>query len=138
MFADFSVSASALEAQRIRLNTISSNLSNVNTTRGLNGEPYRRRDVLFEADYSFSKVFNNAGHSIPVRVRGIIEDQSPFKTLYEPGHPDADQNGYLKLPNVNIVEEMVNMISAMRAYDASISAFKTSRDMMNKALKMGS
>ena len=62
---------------------------------------------------------------------------TPFKTIYEPGHPDANQNGYLRLPNVNVVEEMVNMISAMRAYDASISAFKTSRDMMNKALKMG-
>ncbi|MBE9532130.1 MAG: flagellar basal body rod protein FlgC [Proteobacteria bacterium] len=137
MFADFSVSASGLEAQRLRLNTISSNLSNVNTTRGLNGEPYRRRDVVFEADHSFNKVLNNAGYSIPVKVKGVVEDMTPFKTIYEPGHPDANQNGYLQLPNVNVVEEMVNMISAMRAYDASISAFKTSRDMMNKALNMG-
>jgi flagellar basal-body rod protein FlgC len=137
MFIDFSVSASGMEAQRLRLNTISSNLSNANTTRGLNGEPYRRRDVVFEADYSFEKVLSNSGYSVPVRVKGVVEDQSPFKTIYKPGHPDADNNGYLRLPNVNIVEEMVNMISAMRAYDASISSFKTSRDMMNKALQMG-
>lgn len=137
MFIDFSVSASGMEAQRLRLNTISSNLANANTTRGLNGEPYRRRDVVFEADHSFKRVLNNAGYSIPVRVKGVVEDQSPFKTIYKPGHPDADNNGYLKLPNINVVEEMVNMISAMRAYDASISSFKTSRDMMNKALQMG-
>jgi flagellar basal-body rod protein FlgC len=137
MFRDFAISASGMEAQRLRLNTISSNLSNANTTRGLNGEPYRRRDVIFEADNSFEKVLSNSGFSVPVKVKGVVEDQSPFKTIYRPGHPDADTNGYLKLPNINVVEEMVNMISAMRAYDASVSSFKTSRDMMNKALQIG-
>lgn len=137
MFIDFSISASGMEAQRLRLDTISSNLSNANTTRGLNGEPYRRRDVVFEADNSFQKVLSNKGYMVPVKVIGVVEDQTPFKSIYQPGHPDADTNGYLRLPNVNVVEEMVNMISAMRAYDASIASFKTSRDMMNKALQMG-
>lgn len=138
MFGDFDVAASGMEAQRLRLNTISSNLANVNTTRGADGGPYRRKDVIFEAATSFQSVLNGTSTaSTPVKVQGIVEDQRPFKVVYEPGHPDADQNGYLKLPNVSVVEEMVNMISAMRAYEANVNAFRTSKDMMSSALEIG-
>jgi flagellar basal-body rod protein FlgC len=137
MFEHFGVNASGMEAQKLRLNTISSNLANVNTTRSPEGGPYRRRDVVFEAAPSFDSVMNNVSAAIPVRVQGVIEDQRPFNTVYEPGHPDADKNGYLQLPNVNVVEEMVNMIAAMRSYEANVTAFRTSRDMMAKALEIG-
>lgn len=135
MFIGFDVSASGMEAQRIRLNTIASNLANVNTTVGLNGEPYRRRDVVFAAMPSFSPVTGEG--LIPVRVLGVIEDGRPFRTIYEPGHPHADKDGYVKLPNINPIEEMVNMLSAIRAYDANVTAFNSSKEMMMKALEIG-
>ncbi|MBI5599112.1 MAG: flagellar basal body rod protein FlgC [Deltaproteobacteria bacterium] len=132
ILSGFDVSASAMEAQRIRLNTISSNLANANTTRGLQGGPYRRRDVVFESALAVGD-----GGLVPVRVAGVIEDPRPFKTVYEPGHPDADPNGYVELPNVNAVEEMVNMLSAIRAYEANATAFNSSKEMMMKALEIG-
>ena len=141
MFGIFDIAASGMEAQRIRLNTISSNLSNVNTTRGTNGEPYRRRDVVFSSAPNFDETLNASsagqGSTIGVKISGVIEDSKPFKVIYEPGHPDAGSNGYLKLPNVNVVEEMVNMISAMRAYEANVTAFKTSKDMISRSLELG-
>ncbi len=141
MFGIFDIAASGMEAQRIRLNTISSNLSNVNTTRGSNGDPYRRRDVVFSSAPSFDDTLSasSGGHgaTIGVKISGVIEDSKPFKVVYEPGHPDAGSNGYLKLPNVNVVEEMVNMISAMRAYEANVTAFKTSKDMLSRSLEIG-
>ncbi|MBI5327942.1 MAG: flagellar basal body rod protein FlgC [Deltaproteobacteria bacterium] len=136
MFTTFAVSASGMEAQRIRLNAISSNLANVNTTRGTNGEPYRRRDVVFEAMPSFSSGAVDSG-LIPVKVKGFIKDTRPFTVIYNPGHSDADKEGYLKMPNVNPIEEMINMVSAVRAYDANAAAFKSSKEMMNKALEIG-
>ena len=138
MYSSFDVAASGMEAQRLRLNTISSNISNVNTTRGPDGSPYRRRDVLFAASPVFESVLNNNGSSVGVKVEGVIEDQRPFKSVFQPGHPDADGNGYLKMPNVNVVEEMVNMIAAMRAYEANVTAFKNTKAMMAKTLEMGS
>ncbi len=141
MFSSFAVSASGMAAQRIRINTIASNLANVNTTRGAGGQPYRRRDVVFSADPVFSNL-SGSGISgtgpgdgvIPVKVIGIIEDSRPFKRVYEPGHPDADSDGYLLLPNVNPLEEMVNMMSAMRAYEANVAALKSEKEMKQKAL----
>ncbi len=131
MFTSFSVISSGLEAQRIRLNTISSNLANINTTRGPKGEPYRRQDVLFTAIPA-----DNEG-LVKVKVLDVIEDARAFKVIYEPGHPDADENGFVKLPNINSIEEMVNMLSAIRAYEANVSAFNSTKEMMQKALEIG-
>ncbi len=135
MFGSFQISSSGMEAQRIRLNTIASNLANVNTTRGTNGQPYRRRDVVFMP--VAPQTSSGDEGLIGVKVVSVIEDTSPFKVVYKPGHPDADKKGYLRLPNVNPVEEMVNMISAMRAYEANIAAFRSSKEMMNNALNIG-
>lgn len=134
MFTNFKVSASGMEAQRTRLNTIASNLANVNTTRADNGEPYRKRDVIFEAS---SQPFSMDNSLVSVKVKGVVKDQKPFRVVYSPGHPDADKDGNLRLPNINPIEEMVNMISAVRAYESNIQAFKSARDMMAKALEIG-
>ncbi|MFQ5328803.1 MAG: flagellar basal body rod protein FlgC [Thermodesulfobacteriota bacterium] len=131
MFTSFSVISSGLEAQRVRLNTISSNLANINTTRGPGGEPYRRKDVLFTAIPA-----NNEG-LVKVKVLDVIEDGREFKVIYEPGHPDADKDGFVKLPNIDSIEEMVNMLSAIRAYEANVSAFNSTKEMMQKALEIG-
>lgn len=137
----FSISASGMEAQRLRMNIIASNLANVETTRTSSGGPYRRKDILFETDRpnSFADYLNaSAGtDSAGVKVAGIIEDARPLKYVYEPNHPDADKDGYVAYPNVSAAEEMVNMIAASRSYDANVSAFKATRDMANKALEIG-
>lgn len=138
----FSISASGMEAQRLRMNIIASNLANVDTTRtSSGGGAYRRKDILFETDRSESFAgYLNASEdkeSAGVRVAGIIEDMRPLRYVHEPGHPDADTNGYVAYPNVSVAEEMVNMIAASRSYDANVSAFKATRDMANKALEIG-
>ncbi len=142
MFDIFSVSASGMEAQRLRMNTIASNLSNIDTTRTPEGGPYRRKDVLFTTQYGvnpFSSYLNASidNYNAGVRVAGIIEDKRPLKYAYDPTHPDADRNGYVAYPNVNAAEEMVNMISAARSYEANVNAFKATRDMAVKALEIG-
>ncbi len=126
----FDVAASGMEAQRLRLNTIASNLANVNTTKGPGGLPYRRRDVVFAS-------IPQKGFLVPVRVMGIVQDQRPFRRVYEPGHPEADEEGYVMLPNVDPVEEMVNMLSAMRAYEANVAVFNSAKDMALRALEIG-
>jgi flagellar basal-body rod protein FlgC len=137
-------SASALTAQRLRMDTISQNIANANTTRTENGTPYRRKEVLFEEKGSnapFSQYLkdaegsNSAGNG--VRVSQIVEDSSPFKQVYDPGNPDADQNGYVQMPNIDIVTEMVNMISATRAYEANVTALNSTKGMAVKALEIG-
>jgi len=137
-------SASALTAQRLRMDTISENLANVNTTRTENGTPYRRKTVIFEAQNSgmpFSSYLSNASRSRlasgGVRVSAIVEDPSPFKSVYDPSHPDADENGIVEMPNVDVVTEMVNMISASRAYEANVTAINTTKSMATKALEIG-
>lgn len=135
------ISSTGLSAQRLRMNLISSNLANVNTTRTETGEPYRRKDAVFEAiqDDDFESVLNeeldSAGNG--VSVARIVEDEKPFIEKYDPGHPDADENGYVRLPNVNVVEEMVNMISASRSFEANATAIGTTKDMVTAALKIG-
>ena len=140
----FAIVGSALDAQRQRLNIIAGNLANAESTRSPNGGPYIRRDVVFQAmsvDSSFHAVFNSAfgGSTEPVGVRitDIIEDSRPLRTVYDPGHPDANEEGYLQLPNVNPVEEMVNLISATRAYEANIAVLETGKTMILRALEMG-
>jgi len=141
MFDVFSVIASGMKAQRVRMNVISSNLANANSTGGVSGGPYRRRDVVFSTVRkapSFRDVLDSsgAGSLQAVRVSSIVEDTRPFKSVYEPGHPGADSNGYVQYPNVNTAEEMVNMISASRSYEANVNAFRATREMMMRAMEL--
>jgi len=137
--------ASGLSAQRLRMDVISQNIANINTTRTENGQPYRRKIVLFE-DRNQNKPFykylsenskSKLGNASGVRVSRIVEDPSPFKRVYEPGHPDADENGYVNMPNVDLVTEMINMISASRAYEANVTSINTTKSMALKALEIG-
>jgi flagellar basal-body rod protein FlgC len=132
-FNVFKVSASALEAQRQRMNVIASNMANVHSTRTDEGGPYRRKDVLFSATAVESDSDTLAG----VKIVDVVADSTPFKTVYDPGHPDADKDGYVSMPNINIIEEMVNMMMASRAYEASVSAFNMSKAMFLKTLELG-
>jgi flagellar basal-body rod protein FlgC len=141
-FDSLSISASGLSAQRIRMNLISSNMANVNTTRTATGEPYKRKDAIFEAVQkapSFKAVLNNeiSTQNEGVRVAEIVEDEDVFIEKYDPQHPDADENGFIRLPNINIVEEMVNMISASRSFEANATAIKTTKELASAALDIG-
>jgi flagellar basal-body rod protein FlgC len=133
-FRIFDVSASGFMAQKIRMNSIASNLANISTTKTENGEPYRRKDVEFS-----SVVMDETGKEPleGVKVSKVVEDQSPFKVIYDPGHPDADKNGFVKMPNMNVIEEMVNMMMASRVYEANVNAFNISKNMFMKALEIG-
>ncbi|MCF6460552.1 flagellar basal body rod protein FlgC [Clostridium sp. Cult3] len=141
MFDSINISASALTAEKTRIDIISKNMANVNTTRGTGGLPYRRQMVVFEEDKKpfsaylekYSNKFNGEG----VKIREVVEDDTPFRLVYEPGHPDADENGYVMLPNVDMVKEMVDMIDAQRAYEANITAMNASKSMLMKALEIG-
>ena len=145
MFSNFNISASGLTAQRLRMDIISGNIANVNTTRTEDGDPYRRKMPVFqEKNESFQGIFQNkiAGESKAQNLQGvevdeIAEDQSPFKRVYRPDHPDADENGYVEMPNINITTEMVDMIEASRAYEANVTALNTSKKMAMKALEIG-
>jgi len=127
------------------MDVISQNIANVNTTRTEDGTPYRRKMVVFqekEADIPFSQYLSEESRRRyltggGVRVTAIVEDQTPFKEVYDPSHPDADENGIVRMPNVDIVTEMVNMISATRAYEANITALNASKSMASKALEIG-
>lgn len=137
------ISASGLTAEKLRMDVISRNIANVNTTRTADGTPYRRQVVVFQEDnksMSFSDYLNDASKSMlgsGVKVVGITEDKTPFKSVYDPGHPDADEQGYVKMPNVEVMTEMVNMISASRAYEANITAINSTKGMAMKALEIG-
>lgn len=141
MFDVFNVSASGMEAQRLRLNIIASNLANVETTRTLEGGAYRRKDIVFAsqrtADFGSYLRASIDGHTTGVKVAGVVEDARPLKYAYEPTHPDADLKGYVAYPNVNVSEEMVNMIAASRSYEANVTAFKSAREMAVKAMEIG-
>ncbi len=143
-FSAFNISSSALTAERLRMDTISQNIANANTTRTEDGTPYRRKTVVFQErqDTSFSQYLSDASKAQynvggGVRVTAIVEDQTPFKEVYDPGHPDADENGIVQMPNVDVITEMVNMISATRAYEANVTALNASKSMANKALEIG-
>lgn len=130
----FKVSSSALESQRVRMNTIASNMANAQTTRTEKGGPYVKKDVVF----STMPVNPKAGRNLDgVKVTGIVEDTKPPIIIYDPGHPDADENGNVSMPNINVIEEMVNMMMAFRAYEANVRAFNTSKGMYQKALELG-
>ncbi|MDR1588969.1 MAG: flagellar basal body rod protein FlgC [Oscillospiraceae bacterium] len=135
------ISASALTATRLRMDVIAENMANSSTTRTAEGGPYRRKFVVFQEiqpDNTFGSFFNRAQRSYGgVRVTMIGEDQSEFKLDYNPNHPDADEFGYVQMPNVEVVQEMVDMMAAYRAYEANITAVNTFKDMAVKTLEIG-
>jgi len=131
-------SASGLYAQRKRMDIIASNLANIETTRTEKGGPYRRKMVVMgtkEIDQDFDKMFNSGVKG--VQIEDVVEDQTPFKKVYNPSHPDADSNGYLYKPNVDLIVETTNMLMARRAFEANIAAIKATRQMIIKALEIG-
>ncbi len=136
------ISGSALTAQRLRMDVVAENVANINTTRMANGEPYRRRYVIFQQreGASFSDQLNNslagsAGKG--VRVTEILDDPSAFKLDYNPTHPDADEFGYVRMPNVDLAREMVDMMSATRSYEANITVLNGTKSMAMNALEIG-
>ena len=137
--AAMAAASSALGAERTRVEVAVSNLANAESTRGTDGQPYRRRDVVLTADQTntFDATLGRATQATGVKVAAIVEDQSPFRTRYEPSHPDADENGFVKLPNVDAPQEMVDMLGAARAYQANLAAIGLIKDMVNKALELG-
>lgn len=144
VFLGMNVCATGMTAQRLRMDTISQNIANVNTTKTADGGPYRRKTVVFEeisARESFNKMLNGYLKDYStiggVKVSKIVEDKSPFTTVYDPTHPDADQDGYVRMPNVNTLEEMTNLISANRSYEANVTAFNANKAMLAKALEIG-
>lgn len=131
-------SASGLYAQRKRMDIIASNLANIETTRTEKGGPYRRKMVVMstkEMDQDFDKMYNSRVKG--VQIEDIVEDKAPFKKVYNPSHPDADSDGYLYKPNVDLIVETTNMLMARRAFEANIAAIKATRQMVIKALEIG-
>lgn len=143
-FNSIDISASALSAQRLRMDVISQNMANIDTTRTESGGPYRRKIVLFnEKNESrpFSSYLSDESKSHflgkGVGVTRVVEDSTPFKKILDPSHPDADEDGYVSMPNVDSVTEMLNMISASRAYEANVTAVNTAKSIAMKALDIG-
>lgn len=149
MFRGMDTSASALTANRLRLDTIAANIANANTTRArlVDGvwQPYRRKmvEIAPKSNQHFDSLLqaaigtvSGAGAEQGVRVQAIREDTTPFKRVYDPEHPDADQEGYVLMPNVDIMKEMVDMISASRSYEANVTVLNATKSMMVKALEI--
>jgi flagellar basal-body rod protein FlgC len=130
LFDSLRISASGMTAERVRMDVIAENLANANTTRGVDGQPYQRKQVVLEQGNSFQNVLDG------VKVAGVVEDPSAPRQVYDPGHPDADQNGYVSLPNVTPVTEMVDMITASRGYEADVQAMNTAKQMFLKTLDL--
>ena len=130
MFGSFDIGASALLAQRTRMDTIAGNVANINTTRNEKGDPipYRRRVAMFQAGATDGKP--------GVHIAGVDLDPSPFQRRYEPGNKDADKDGYVLYPNVDLSIEYVNMLEASRAYEANVTMMETSKQMLNSALRL--
>ncbi|HHV61033.1 MAG TPA: flagellar basal body rod protein FlgC [Firmicutes bacterium] len=154
VFSSIMISSSGLTAERLRMDVIANNIANANTTRTPAGGPYRRQQVLFSAvaaQYGLNRDWSEGGtggawapgpgQGTGVRggvvVVGIIEDPSPLRMVYDPGHPDADARGYVAMPNVDVIKEMVDMISATRAYEANVTAINAAKSMAQKALEIG-
>jgi len=142
-FKAMNISSSGLAAQRLRMNILSSNLANAQTTRGgPNNGPYRRQDVVFEANpisNTFSDFLdpNFQTQLTDVKVKDIHTDPKPPRRVFDPGHPDANKDGYVEMPNIQVMSEMVNMITATRAYEANTTALNNAKQMALKALEIG-
>ncbi|MEN1759455.1 flagellar basal body rod protein FlgC [Anoxynatronum sibiricum] len=144
LFNSMNISATGLTAERLRMDVISKNIANANTTRTASGTPYRRQVVTFREKTSplpFSHFLNQASKNQygigGVEVTGIHHDPAPNKMVYDPGHPDANSEGYVEMPNVDIMTEMANLITASRAYEANVNAMNTSKNMAQRALEIG-
>jgi flagellar basal-body rod protein FlgC len=137
------ISSSGMTAQRARLNAISSNIANINTTQTPEGGPYRRKDVVFEAmpdARNFGEILmssNPKSNMQRVQVTDVVSDLKAPLMKYDPDHPDANPEGYVAYPNINLMEEMTNMLQATRAYEANVSALQASKDMAMSALELG-
>lgn len=142
IFTGMNVAATGMTAQQLRLDTIAENIANANTTRTEDGTPYRRKMVVFRAQSSLSGfdqvLYNKLNTYKPegVKVAKIARDMSDYKLVYDPDHPDADENGYVEYPNVETVTEMTNMIDASRAYEAGVTSFNASKGMATKGLSL--
>lgn len=138
MFDSFHISASALTSQRLRMDTVSANIANAQTTRGklVDGEwqPYTRKMTVFQ-EAPFRKRLSDVNGG--VQVAQIVEDESPYKLVYNPEHPDADERGYVQMPNVDLLKEMVDLMGATRSYEANIAAMNASKAMLVKAMEIG-
>jgi flagellar basal-body rod protein FlgC len=128
VFEALRISASGMSAERLRMNVIASNVANADSTSGPDGQPYRRKQVLLQAAGGFDEVLRG------VEVAAIAEDPSPPRRVYDPGHPDADAEGYVSLPNVSAVTEMVDLISASRSYEANVTAMNAAKQMFTRTL----
>jgi flagellar basal-body rod protein FlgC len=145
MFDAFDISASALTAERMRMDVTAENLANAQTTRTADGGPYRRKEVVlqevakgggFAGNLRAAMGAGASGRPGGVEVSGIAEDSTPNKMVYDPGHPDADANGYVAMPNVDSVTEMVDLISASRSYEANVTALQSAKTMFSKTLDL--
>jgi flagellar basal-body rod protein FlgC len=147
VFSSFDISGSGLTAQRLRMDVVANNIANVNTTRTPEGGPYRREVVVFEPRREESQFLlpfsaearrkQASATGDGVKVVAVTNDGAPARRVYDPGHPDADAQGYVNLPNITLVNEMVDMISATRAYEANITAIDSAKSMAQKALEIG-
>ncbi|MEE4314750.1 MAG: flagellar basal body rod protein FlgC [Desulfofustis sp.] len=140
IFTTFAISSSALKAQKIRLDTVSSNLANAETTSTPEGGPYKKKSVYFQSTpTSFDKHLDSAlrGSAQGVAVTKIIEDPDPPRKVYNPSHPDAAEDGYVDMPNVDVLKEMVDMMSATRSYQANVTTIQSAKRMAQKALEIG-
>lgn len=139
-FNNLRVSSSGLSAERLRMDTIASNIANASTTRGANGQPYKRKVAVFQENLN-NQLNKETGkyEDVPMGVKaiGIKEDNSPMRRVYDPSNPDADNQGYVTMPNVNILNEMADMIVATRAYEANVTAINSEKSMFLKALEIG-
>jgi len=129
----FNIAGSAMKAQSLRLNTTASNMANADSVTSSTGQPYRAKQVIFSAE----NIGNPVSAAVGVKVKSVIEDPSPLKLVYDPKHPLADAKGYVAMPNVNVVEEMVNMLSASRSYQTNVDMANTAKTLLLKTLTMG-
>jgi len=144
MFDGLEISASGLTAERMRMDVVAQNLANAQTTRGADGQPYRRQEVVLQERTPTSgfgaalagAMGGRTGSPGGVQVAQIAKDQTPLKRVYDPGHPDADANGYVQMPNVDSVSEMVDLISAQRAYEANVTAMQSAKQMFSRTLDL--
>lgn len=130
LFNIFNVSGSAMSAQAQRLNTVASNLANADSATSATGQAYRAKQVVFEA-------VPTQGAGTAVKVQQVIEDASPLKQVYDPKHPMADDKGFVAMPNVNVVDEMVNMLSASRSYQTNVETMNAAKTLLHKTLTIG-
>lgn len=142
IFTTFDIAASGLNAQRTRLNTISANLANAETTSTPEGGPYKKKSVVFQTEalpfkQHLQASLGNQGQTQGVKVARIVEDTSAPQRIYDPAHPDAKEDGYVEMPNISVFKEMVDMMSATRSYEANTTTIKSAKRMAMKALDIG-